>query len=214
MNYRYFGIDSYQKRSSLLTQSCFHRLGPLGFLSLGNDTIFGNQVYSNADTSCLPKPHHTYVVFRGCGTWSSPCISFRRTLAILGEIQRRQPPFLQSPPSPASSPPTLTLCLQVTLFGQSAGAMAVQNMMLSPHTKDKELFRFPEWWSGWNKSWWSQARELASYTCPDDEKIPNQFKCIRIIWCIKSFHRAAILQSGPILSAFAHSDKHPAFYCR
>ena len=26
--------------------------------------------------------------------------------------------------------------------------------------------------------------------------------------------RAAILQSGPILSAFAHSDKHPAFYCR
>ena len=48
------------------------------------------------------------------------------------------------PPSPPS-PPTLIFCLQVTLFGQSAGAMAVQNLMLSPHTKDKELFRFPEW---------------------------------------------------------------------
>ena len=44
-----------------------------------------------------------------------------------------------------TSPPTLIFCLQVTLFGQSAGAMAVQNLMLSPHTKDKELFRFPKW---------------------------------------------------------------------
>ena len=160
MNYRYFGIDSYQKRPSSLTQSCFHRLGPLGFLSLGNDTVFGNQVCSNADTSGLPQSNHTYVVLRGCGTWSLPCTSFRRTLVILVEIQRRQPP------SPASSPPTLIFCLQVTLFGQSAGAMAVQNLMLSPHTKDKELFRFPEWWSGWNKSWWSQARELASCIVP------------------------------------------------
>ena len=65
VNYRYFGIDSYQKRSSLLTQSCFHRLGPLGFLSLGNDTIFGNQVCSNADASCLPQPHHTYMLYSG-----------------------------------------------------------------------------------------------------------------------------------------------------
>ena len=54
-------------------------------------------------------------------------------------------PSPPSPPSLTSSPPTLTFCLQVTLFGQSAGAMAVQNLMLSPHTKDKELFRFPEW---------------------------------------------------------------------
>ena len=107
-----------------------------------------------------PQSYHTYIVFRECGTWSLLCTSFRRTLAILGEIQRRQPP------SPASSPPTLIFCLQVTLFGQSAGAMAVQNLMLSPHTKDKELFRFPEWWSGWNKSWWSQARELASCIVP------------------------------------------------
>ena len=44
--------------------------------------------------------------------------------------------------------------------------MAVQLIMMSPHTKHQGLFR------------------------------------------------AAILQSGPILSAFAHSDKHPAFYCR
>ena len=54
-------------------------------------------------------------------------------------------PSPPSPPSLTSSPPTLIFCLQVTLFGQSAGAMAVQNLMLSPHTKDKELFRFPEW---------------------------------------------------------------------
>jgi len=99
-----------------------YRLGPLGFLSLGNDTIFGNQ-----------------------GMWD---------LKLALHFVQENIGHLGGDPE------------KVTLFGQSAGAMAVQNMMLSPHTKDKELFR------------------------------------------------AAILQSGPILSAFAHSDKHPAFYCR
>jgi len=99
-----------------------YRLGPLGFLSLGNDTIFGNQAM-----------------------WDLK-------LALH---------FIQENIGQLGGDPE-----KVTLFGQSAGAMAVQNLMMSPQTKDKQLFR------------------------------------------------AAILQSGPILSAFAHSDKHPAFYCR
>ena len=53
---------------------------------------------------------------------------------------------------------------QVTVFGHSAGAMAVQLLLLSGRTAG--LFR------------------------------------------------AAILQSGPVLSAFSHSDKHPAYYGR
>lgn len=65
---------------------------------------------------------------------------------------------------------------KVTVFGQSAGAMVVQLLMLSPHTRDRGLFR------------WEELRP--------------------------GLPRAAILQSGPILSAFTHSDKHPAFYAR
>ena len=39
-----------------------YRLGPLGFLSLGNDTIFGNQVVSLT----FPAPSH--LLLRVCGT--------------------------------------------------------------------------------------------------------------------------------------------------
>jgi len=53
---------------------------------------------------------------------------------------------------------------KITLFGESAGSMVVQLLMLTGHVS--ELFR------------------------------------------------GAILQSGPILSAFAHSDKNPAYYGR
>merc|ERR1719481_1560707 len=99
-----------------------YRLGPLGFISLGNDTIYGNQ-----------------------GLWDiALALSFIKTnIAHLGGDPEK-----------------------VTLFGQSAGSMAVQLMMMSPHTKDKNLFR------------------------------------------------STILQSGPIISAFSHSDKNPSFYSR
>ena len=33
--------------------NCKPRLGPLGFLSLGNDTIFGNQVHLGNDFHCI-----------------------------------------------------------------------------------------------------------------------------------------------------------------
>lgn len=97
-----------------------YRLGPLGFLSLGDDVLPGNM-----------------------GMWDA-------ALAVKF-IHKRIAQFGGNPE-------------KITLFGESAGSMVVQLLMLTDH-------------------------------------VPGLF-------------RGAILQSGPILSAFAHSDKNPAYYAR
>ena len=97
-----------------------YRLGPFGFLSLGDDTIPGNQ-----------------------GLWDlAEALSFiRRNIQTLGGDSEK-----------------------ITLVGHSAGAMAVQFLMLKPG--------------------------------------------------LKGMFRAAILQSGPAISAYSCSDRHPAYYTR
>ena len=97
-----------------------YRLGPLGFLSLGEDVLPGNQ-----------------------GMWDLVLAS----KFINNNIQH----FGGNPD-------------RVTLFGQSAGSMAAQLLLLSGQ--------------------------------------------------VAGLFQGAILQSGPILSAFAHSDKNPAYYAR
>jgi len=97
-----------------------YRLGPLGFLSLGDEVLSGNQ-----------------------GLWDM-------VLAVQF-IHKRIAQFGGNPD-------------KITLFGHSAGSMVVQLLMMTKH--------------------------------------------------VSGLFRAAILQSGPILSAFAHSDKNPAFYAR
>ena len=97
-----------------------YRLGPFGFLSLGDDIIPGNQ-----------------------GLWDLvEALSFiRRNIQSLGGDSDK-----------------------ITLVGHSAGAMAVQFLMLKPG--------------------------------------------------LKGMFRAAILQSGPAISAYSCSDRHPAYYTR
>ena len=97
-----------------------YRLGPLGFLSLGDDVLPGNQ-----------------------GMWDAALAT--------KFIHKRISKFGGDPE-------------KITLFGESAGSMVVQLLMMTEH--------------------------------------------------VSGLFRAAILQSGPILSAFAHSDKNPAYYAR
>jgi len=97
-----------------------YRLGPLGFFSLGDDVLPGNQ-----------------------GMWDM--------VLAMKFIHKRIAQFGGNPE-------------KITMFGESAGSMVVQLLMMTDHASG--LFR------------------------------------------------AAILQSGPILSAFAHSDKNPAFYAK
>ena len=97
-----------------------YRLGPFGFLSLGDDTIPGNQ-----------------------GLWDLvEALTFiRRNIGSLGGDPDK-----------------------ITLVGHSAGAMAVQFLMLNLG--------------------------------------------------LRGMFRAAILQSGPAISAYSCSDRHPAYYTR
>ena len=97
-----------------------YRLGPFGFLSMGDDTIPGNQ-----------------------GLWD--------IVTALKFIKQNIKHFGGHPD-------------RVTLVGHSAGAMAVQFLMMNP-------------------------------------KISGLF-------------RAAVLQSGPAISAYTCSDRHPAYYTR
>ena len=97
-----------------------YRLGPFGFLSLGDDTIPGNQ-----------------------GLWD---------LVEALKFIRRNIRSLRGDPD------------KITVVGHSAGAMAVQFLMLSPG--------------------------------------------------LEGLFRGAILQSGPAISAYSCSDRHPAYYTR
>ena len=97
-----------------------YRLGPFGFLSLGDDTIPGNQ-----------------------GLWDLKlAIEFiRNSAAHFGGDKNK-----------------------ITVVGHSAGAMAVQFLMMNPQ--------------------------------------------------MSGMFRGAILQSGPVISAYTCSDRHPAYYTR
>ena len=97
-----------------------YRLGPFGFLSLGDDSIPGNQ-----------------------GLWD--------IVAGIEFVKKRISSFGGNPD-------------KITLMGHSAGAMAVQFLMLNPS--------------------------------------------------LSGLFQAAILQSGPAISAYSCSDRHPSYYTR
>ena len=115
-----YGPEFIMDHDHVILVTLNYRLGPLGFLSLGDDTLAGNQ-----------------------GLWDIvEAVTFiKNNCEVFGGDPEK-----------------------ITLVGHSAGAMAVQFLMLNM-------------------------------------KISGLF-------------RAAVLQSGPVISAYSCSDRHPAYYTR